>query len=285
MDLASRRLARHAAMLTLLLAWAPLAEAADPDPVVLQPVSAGDPSLGQALGTVNAPLAFVDAQVDQALGPTEPLYWDLDASSTVSAGDVRLRAFLGHDAGSAVAVPDLDVGRAVVASSAWFGATGGTWFADLDASRSVTPGDLRLDAAVDAVKDDAAERGQPLAYPQGGQGPGSVSLVDSDGDRRRDAGEGLYLNLDPGVGPPVVSVGDLRIVPLSAKGSAAGDGDDVALDDGLDGYDTGGGADGGGGDGGVRGLDVVLLLLAAANLAGLAYVLRTRRAPPRNPFK
>lgn len=278
----SRRLLPFLLSLALAGLAAP-AEAAG-SPTVLVGVQSGDAALGQALSVVGAPIAFIDARVDQSPSTDEPLYWDLDDSHTVSVGDIRLRDFLGLAAGTEVLVSDLDAGRTLLAASAWFGATGGTWFADLDASRSVTAGDLRLGETASVVADGSAEAGQPLAYPQGAQGQGTAALADLDGDRRRDAGEGLYLNLDTGVGPPVVSLGDLRVVPVArAAGSQAPVGG------------SGGGGDGDRPDASGAETEAstwgtpetVLLVLGLANLVGLAFVYTRLRdgGAPRNPFK
>lgn len=262
-------------VLSLMLAGLAMPADAVAPATVLVAVQSGDAALGQSLSVVGAPITFIDAQVDQVANVDEPLYWDLDASNTVSVGDIRLRAFLGQAAGTEVRVSDLDTGRTLLATTAWFGTTGGNWFADLDASHSVTGGDLRLGETVSVVAAGSGEEGQPLAYPQGAQGPGTVALADLDGDRRRDAGEGLYLNLDTGVGPPVVSLGDLRVVPAArpaASGQAASGGSSVAPEADKSTWGT---------------PETVLLVLGLANLVGLVFVYTKLRdgGAPRNPFK
>lgn len=269
-----------AALLLPLLAVPHVAAAGTP---ILAARQAGDSDLGRPLAAVNAPLRFIDGDGDNLPSIDEPAYWDLDDSSTVSVADLRLRPFLSLQAGTEVAITDADAGRDLKGASAWFGTAAGAWYADLDASRTVTPGDTRLGETATVVAASAAEIGQPLALPQGAMGAGSIGLDDADSDRRRDRGEAVYIDLDTAStqGPPIVGIGDLRLMPLARPGSSGGSG--AA---GGNGASDGIGFAADGDSGGLRGFDVVVLALLAINLLGLVYVVRvTRNGRPRNPFK
>lgn len=293
------RLAILAVLAILVASSVPVAAQSSQPPsgALLTPLALGDNAIGQALQLVQAPLRFIDGDVNGVPTTDEPAYWDLDDSNSVSVGDLRLRAFRTHPAGAAVAVTDNDAGRLLTGSAAWFGAASGAWYADLDASRSVTVGDVRMADAISVVAG-ASDLGRGLDFPASGATPGRAAIADTDHDQRWDRGEAVYLDLDTASSPsqPTVSAGDLRLAARSAaasdpsvtNGSASG----AAGPGGAEDPDGAGGADrgdasGSGGDGGWRAIDTILLLLALVNLVGLVFVYTRLRdgAPPRNPFK
>lgn len=255
---------------------------------LLTPVALGDTAVGQPLLLLQGTLRYIDGDGNGVAAADEPAYWDIDDSNSANVGDLRLRAFRTHAAGTAVTVTDDDAGRALAGSSAWFGAASGAWYADLDASRSVTEGDVRMADASD-VAPGASDLGRTLDFPASGAAPGRVAIVDADRDQRWDRGEAVYLDLDTASSPsqPTVSAGDLRLAYRAASGQSGtmngmadeqgGDGGGVQLTGGEDDGDSGG----------VRGLDVVLIVLGITNLLGLAFVYTRVRdgGRPRNPFK
>lgn len=273
----------------LALALAPVAAGAGPVQL-LAAVQNGDGAIGHALTTLNAPLQFIDGDRDLKASPGEPAYWDLDDSTTVSVGDLRLRPYLAYGAGSLVQVTDHDTDRALYPSSGWFGSANGAWFADFDATKTVTAGDVRM-ASGAAVGSGDGDLGAALSFPQVAMPPGRIGLDDRDGDRRRDAGEDVYVDLDAGnvIGPALVGVGDLRqlAATTASSGSSASGG-----------ATAGAGGDGSEGDGSTPPPEapssgewtapvVLAVLLGLANLAGLVFVYSRLRGggPPRNPFK
>lgn len=285
----SRAAVLPALLALLALAAGPAASAA----ALSETVGAGDAALGQTLVGRRATLGYLDLDLDQALdaaGPPEPLYLDADASGSVSFGDVRLTGLGDYPASSDVGPADTDNGRALAAVPGWLASVDGAWYADCDNSMTVTAGDLRLATGARVAPDDP-ELGKALArsslIPTN-----QVDLRDADGDGRRDAGEGLYLDLDRS---QAVSIGDVRLV--SGRTAAGSSGSTSAA--GGDGAGAGGDGDGGDddpdavetvptrrGDGSLRGVDVFLLALGLVNLAGLVYVVRSMRSTrPRNPFK
>lgn len=287
------RVLLHLALLIALpLAAVPAASQSTAGPLVT-PVALSSPDNGRALAAVNAPLGYLDGDVDLVVDADEPAYLDLDASGTVTVGDLRLAPFGTVPAGTEVAVADGDASRRLERASGWFGQSGTSWYADLDGTRTVTEADVRIDTAPQRVAAGSPERGQALSFPTTALLAGSVAIDDADRDGRHDRGEAAFLDLDTSArsGPPVAGAGDLRFTPSAVAAGepvSRAEFEDALRQLGVE-AEPGGGftgaASGDAGEGGIRGLDIVLLVLAAANLAGLVVVLRSSRGPPRNPFK
>jgi hypothetical protein len=219
--------------------------------------------------------------------PAEPVYFDLDGTHTVTYGDVRLSGFLHYAAGTWVNITNSDVGRVLVQPTGWFGTTAlKAWVLDLDNSRSLTVGDLRMDPFGTRVQ--AGETGSIEPAQAQTSGTARVGHVDLDGDRARAAGEPIYLDTDPSLtaGSGRVSTGDMRLTP-SGPGL-----DDAPTRAEFDALQRRSGVDPATGtatshDSGWHGPQLVLLALGLLDLAGVAYVysLVRKGAPPHNPFK
>lgn len=264
----------------------------------------GDEAIGTALvETRGAVFAFLDANGNAALDrsePDEPIYLDADGNRAVSHGDLRLTPFGRYPSGSAVDLPNRDVGRTLTVMHGWLAHDGDTWYFDA-ADNRVSVGDLRFGpAGVEKVGpgDAMLQRSlQATASPQG-----ALFYVNADRDNVRDALEPLLVDHDAsGAGYRTVSAGDLRFTP-----SGFGVDDEVTrqeLQDALAARGQGSSAPGGGGPSGTgasagtsastgtpppswRILDWILVVLGVANLAGLVVVGRMAAArKPREPFK
>jgi hypothetical protein len=81
-------------------------------------VAAGNGDILTALFPFAANEVYFDANASGNYTAGEPVYRDVDASATVSAGDVRLLPPAGLGAGSTVKAADADVGNALVAFAA-----------------------------------------------------------------------------------------------------------------------------------------------------------------------
>jgi hypothetical protein len=266
-------------------------------------VAQGDAADGRTLSTLaaGAGIGYFDADNDGAAdpsSPTEPVYLDLDGSHSVSYGDVRLAAHGHYPAASTVDVTNADLSLPLTAPRGWLASTAqAAWYLDLDGNLQVSAGDLRLsDRFGGHVGAGDGDVRTPLQAAQTATPSfGRIGYVDGNSNGRADAGEGLYFDLDasgaPGSGK--VNAGDLRVAP---GGPGLDDGPTRAEFDQATGK-----ASATGGPGSTGGLTVVhdhettrtsawgtpetvLLVLALANLAGLA-VLWRRDSRPRNPFK
>lgn len=269
------RPARPVAILLLALAALPAAHAA-----LVEEVGGSDPDVGDALRMRHVVFSFLDANGNgkaDRIDPTEPLYLDLDGSDDVTYRDLRLSPYGDYPAGSSVNVTDGDVGRPLNALSGWFARGTVGWVADLDGSLTLTPGDLLLgDGAPVAIVQQTAT-GETL------RGLGAAGFL----------GTGLapnvhYLDADVATSGGAVSDGDLRLNPgpFAAKAAPAT----------LPPSPTPGPAPGPmpaptpetaatapARMDSWRPLDWVLVALAVANLAALAFLYRAQR--PRNPFQ
>lgn len=291
----------------LSLALAALAVAALAFPAAAQSgglatvVAQSDSGVQQQLQAMNTGLGYVDADGDaRADGeePDEPVYLDLDGNRQVSYGDLRLTAIAGYPAGTSVAVGNQDLALPLAGLPGWFArtATGSAWFVDVDDSRSVSAGDVRLGATASRVRSSDSDLRAGLEAVQNQMPQGlRVGYLDLDSDGARDASEAVYLDLDvtgsPGIGK--VTAGDLR---LSPTGPGLDNGPTRAEFDQATGKtsETGGSGSTGGvtivdreskSDGSAWGMpETVLLILGLVNLAGLV-VLYRRGQRPKNPFK
>jgi hypothetical protein len=286
-----RRLLALAALLLLAL---PASAAPAP---FLAALKAGDTDLNQPLTTFTAKVGYLDGNVNgspDAAAPDENVYLDLDGSTSVSYGDLRLTPFDTYAAGTVVDLANRDVGRALasVDYSVWFAHAGESWYLDMDSSRTVSVGDVRMAAtAPGKVHAGDAALGTPLARPDGAR-TGSLGWW---GSGPRNPTGALYVDIDIfSTGNGRTSAGDLRLTPagfapddaptraefeqaqhagtqtVSASGSAAPP------------------ASFGSAPSAWRALDWLLVGLAVLNLAGLVAVARRLehlRGPPRNPFK
>ncbi|MCA1819208.1 MAG: hypothetical protein LC620_04020, partial [Halobacteriales archaeon] len=199
--------------LTLLLALA-LPAHADGTGFV-NAVAQGDADLGLELQTARVTVGYIDANgnTHPDTQPDETLYLDLDASGSVTFGDLRLSRFDTYAPGTAVNVTNRDVGRPLgTASGAWFAqAGGGTWALDVDNSGTITAGDVVFGAAPAKVMPGDPRIGQGLARPGGT--PTSAYGWTATG--ARDVGRTFFIDMDGfGTGGSRTSIGDLRVTPL-----------------------------------------------------------------------
>jgi len=256
---------------------------------VLAQVKAGDADINATLENFQAGIGYYDGNVNGHFDtvPDEPAYIDVDNSHSVSYGDLRLTAFAGHASGVSVLLADIDMGRPLaMPNNAWFlRTTDGSWAIDMDASSTLTAGDIVFPAGTPAKADAATPGlGGRLARVEGSQ-VGMLSSL----HREHDADTVLYAEMDSfTTGAGRVSAGDLRLTPAAAAAGAA--------------TTTGTAASGamGGSDGAAapaaatsappawRTLDWLLVGVGVLNLVGLVAVARMvnhLRGPPRNPFK
>lgn len=190
------------ALLLVLLASALPAQGAGPS--FAAPVRPGDGDLGTALISFLAPVGFVDANGNgavDAVQPDEALYLDLDASRTVSFGDLRLTGFLTYAAGSSVDQSNRDFGRFLATPTGWFAHDGPQrWYFDSDASKTVSLADVRItgDAQGSKVRVGDPDAGAALTQVQAIANPPKlrVGWADADRDNVRQLTEAVYLDVN-----------------------------------------------------------------------------------------
>lgn len=286
---------RRVLALLVLLLLLPAAHAATPSPL-LRLVAPGESGIGDSLQPLNAGVGYLDGngngKVDAA-DPNEPVYLDLDGSRSVSYADVRLTAFLDYPAGSMVAIANRDLGLSLGTPSGWFASSGGDWFLDFDYSASISAGDLRLSlqAGTKVLASDH-DNGAPLEVAQGSVSANNrVNYVDRNGDRIRQAGEPIVLDMDENSpsGARHYSVGDLVVVASGFATEPATSGSTVSGTTVVQGGTTT--VLPGNNVASVqpewRSTDWALLALTLLNLVGLIVVARnlSLAEKPRNPFR
>lgn len=260
-------------------------------------VGASDPDVNRQLHTARATVGYLDgnrnARADAQ--PDETLYLDLDDSGAVSYGDLRLSPFDTYAAGTVVDLPNRDVGRPLAtAANAWFaqaGGPGGAWMVDVDASATVTAGDVAFAAAPSRVAAGDARIGQALSRPADAP-TRAYGWTSADG---RGAEAPFYIDLDPPTSAGSrTSPGDLRVSPTGfAPDNAPTRAEfEQALQRGTPtqaaSTTSTTAAEMGSAPTAWRTLDWLVVGLAVLNLAGLVAVARQvnqMRGPPRNPFK
>ncbi len=246
------------------------------DGALVTEVQASDSDNGMAFTNQRVYVGFIDANGSghpDLVDPREPVYLDLDASATVSYGDLRLTPFGAYAADTQVDVSNTDAGRTLASAPGWFARATDGWVIDVDNSATLTAGDVRLAAGGPVQVTGSLATGDALHTQgiAGSLGVGAQPHV-------------FYLDVAPGYGGAgPVAPGDLRIVPgpLAAEPKpqappagdaatpsttpAAAPGSAIGVPDSW------------------RTLDWVIVALTVANLAGLAILARPQK--PRNPFK
>lgn len=167
-------------------------------------VTPSDPDARGDLVSMLTRLGYVDANSNSIMDTTEPdenLYLDVDASRTVSFGDLRLTTFFNYGAGSYVDFTNRDFGRFLAEPRGWFGLdTAGVYYVDADGSRTVTLGDVRTSGAQQGSKVRAGDAsvGTPLSLIQEIANPPTLrtAYADRDGDNVHDLAEPLYVDVN-----------------------------------------------------------------------------------------
>ncbi|MFA5943244.1 MAG: hypothetical protein WC876_02120 [Candidatus Thermoplasmatota archaeon] len=253
------------------------------------PAQANSPESGQVLSDLPAALAFIDGDGDgnaDAATPDEPAYLDLDASQTVSYGDLRLTPFAGYPAGSMVDLANRDTTRVLSQTTGWLGVAQGAWYADLDGGGRLSAGDVRLDGATAGSKASAATPGlgdSLLMPPMAASPRGHLDHVDADHDGRWAIGSPLFVDLD---GDGRASTGDLRLAPTGFGREEGPSPDEMqaAHDAALAAAAAANAASTKASAPAWAGLGVLIGLMAATGVVWL-YLRSRRPTAPRNPFK
>jgi hypothetical protein len=192
-----------------LLLAAPLAGAS-----VGSVVQASDADARNALVNVQPRLGYIDVNANGALDnePDETVYIDVDGGHAVTFGDVRLTSFLAYPAGTDVNFTNRDYGFALLEPRGWFARDGaGAWYVDMDASKTLSLGDVRLNGPVAGTKARSGEPGMgtTLELVQQTDTPTvRVGWSDGNANHRVDVGEPLYLDLNRDL---QVTPGELRL--------------------------------------------------------------------------
>jgi hypothetical protein len=255
----------------------------------LTTVAPGDADMNLELHTSRVTVGYIDGNGNSRPDtvPDEMLYLDLDASGSVTYGDLRLSAFDTYAPGTVVDITNRDAGRGLTPlPNAWFAQGGGAWVLDVDNSGSVTAGDVAFAAAPAKVMPGDSRVGQGLTRPSGT--PTNSYGWTSQG--ARDVAKTFYIDLDGfSTGGGRTSPGDLRVSPLGlapdnapsraefeqAQKAAAAQPPTAAPAAGIS-------------PSAWRTLDWFLVGLGILNVVGLAAIARQvnhLRGPPRNPFK
>ncbi|HEX2066757.1 MAG TPA: hypothetical protein VHI93_08095 [Candidatus Thermoplasmatota archaeon] len=278
-----------AAAALLLVAFLPTAHA-DATPFAAS-VEGVDGEMGRMYQAGRAAVAFLDANLNgrpDTAAPDEVVYLDLDGSGSASYGDLRLTAFDTYPAGSVVNQTNRDAGRPLaLLHNAWFSQAGTAWVLDMDASSTLTVGDLRLQPMPAKVRAAEPGLGQPLARPTGAQ----VGAIAWTATGPRDPANAFYVDMDRFTnGGDRVSPGDLRITPLGLAQDGAPTREEfeqaqrllmpASTEDAAQPPASISPA-------AWRALDWFVVGLGILNLVGLVAIARqlNQPRPPRNPFK